>query len=313
MCYSYIVMDEKRKIGIVTGGNAGMGYETALSLAIDGWEVILGCRSFARGNEAVMKMNTLLRQLEGGPGQKLGKAVFMELDLASFESIRNFVAGFKKRYSSCDLLVCNAGAMYLPHALTEDGFETLFQVNYLGHVYLFKQLLPFLQASGKARVLQVSSKAHEKVPFVAGDFLKAARRGKEEFKALKAYAQSKLFQVAFTRKAQEVYGKQGFSFYAVHPGLVGTDLFFSPVPKQARFLLGPIAAAGQLAGILRKPRRGAETTLYLCMSSTVPAEGGTYWADKSLRQPNPVLAEVSLVQEIWNETEKLLEFSDKAR
>jgi len=303
------VMDEKKRICIVTGANSGMGFETALSLALAGWEVVLGCRSFAKGNQAVMRIGSLLRQIDGGTkrGGASGKAVFMELALASFDSIRNFTAGFRKRYASCDLLVCNAGVSEAAHGFTEDGYETQFQVNYLGHAYLVRQLLPYLAAAGRARVVCVSCRSHEKIPYAAGDFLKAARCGREEYKASGAYSRSKLFLTAYVKKAQEAFGGDGLSFFAVDPGTVATGLFFSFLPPAVRFLESPLSAAGILAGCLRKPLKGAETTLHLASLPVVPGEGGTYWADKAPRRPNPALSDPGIVDEIWKGTAGFLD------
>lgn len=294
-------MDEKRKICVVTGANSGIGFETSLSLALAGWEVVLGCRSFAKGNQAVMRMSSFLRQVDRGSG----KVVFMELDLASFDSIRNFTAGFRKRYSSCDLIVCNAGILGAPHGITEDGFETHFQVNHLGHAFLVRRFLPFLKTAGRARVVCLSSRAHEKAPFAKGDFMKASRRGKEDYKASIAYAQSKLFLTGYVRKAQETYAGEGISFFAVDPGTVATGQLFASLPEAARFLAAPIAAAGTLAGWIRKPVKGAETVLHLA-SGAAGTEGGSYWADKAVRRPNPVLSDPDVVREIWEGTENLL-------
>lgn len=297
------MLDEKRKICIVTGADSGIGYETALSLAIAGREVILACRVFAEGNQAVMKMSSLLRQLDGG-GRGMGKAVFMELDLASAASIRTFVEGFKKRYSACDLVVCNAGILGGPHTMTEDGFESHFQVNYLGHALLVKLLLPFLKAAGGARVVSVTSRA-EKAAYAAGDFLEAARRPAEGFKARSAYGSSKLYQVLYTKKAQELFGPEGISFYSVDPGATATPMLLGFAAPAFRPFLAPFLRLVLLLGLLKNPRKGSETIVHLALSPE-PPEGGACWAEKKPRTPPPSLSDPAAANEIWTETEKLL-------
>jgi NAD(P)-dependent dehydrogenase (short-subunit alcohol dehydrogenase family) len=303
-------MENKKKVCVITGANTGIGYETAMTLGIAGWEVVLACRSFAKGNQAVMEMNNLFRQIGLNPNDG-GRAVFMEADLASFDSIDKFTEGFRKRYASCDALICNAGIMAVPHGITEDGYETQFQVNYLGHAYLFASLLPYLRSSGKARVISLSSRAHERAKLARKEFPHAARRTKETYNSWNAYAQSKLFQIIFTHKAQEHFARQGLTFFAVHPGIVNTGLLLSPLPAPLRFVIGPIAGALTLAGILRKPRKGSETAAYLALSPEDPGEGGTYWADKKVLSPAPLALDEDLADEVWEETRKILQSAQK--
>lgn len=297
-------MNGTRKICVITGANKGIGYEAALTLGLMGWEVVLACRSFARGNQAVMALNSVFRQTDPG-GKNQGIAVFMELDLASLASIENFIVGFKKRYPVCDSLICNAGVMGGPWAQTADGFEYQFGVNYLGHVALFSRLFPFLKRSPDSRVVQVSSRAHERATLAEGEFLQIAHRSRETYNSWKAYAQSKLLQVLFTLKAQEVYGSDTLRFYAIHPGVIATDLLLSPLPGPARTLLRPLARLLTTLGILQTPRKGADAITYPVLASP-PPPGGTYWATGSLQDPNPLARSSALKDEVWNHTWDLL-------
>ncbi len=297
-------MNGTRKICVITGANKGIGYETALTLGLMGWEVVLACRSFAHGNQAVMALNSVFRQTDPG-GKNQGLAVFMELDLASLASIETFVVGFKKRYQVCDALVCNAGVMGGPYAQTTDGFERQFAVNYLGHVALFARLFPFLKRSTDARVVQVSSRAHERATLTPGEFLELARRSPETYNPWKTYAQSKLLQVLFTLKAQETYGSDSLRFYAVHPGVVATDLLLSPLPGAAQTLLRPLAQVLTWIKVLQTPKKGSDAVTYPVLTSP-PLPGGTYWAEASIREPNPLARSTSLRDEVWNQTWDLL-------
>lgn len=297
-------MEEKRKICVVTGANSGIGYETALTMGISGWDVVLACRSFAKGNQAVMKMNDFLRQVGVSSGSG-GHAAFMEIDLSSLESIRNFAVGFRKRYSACDLLVCNAGIMAGPHMYSADGFEMQFAVNYLGHAYLQEIMRPFLLASPRGRVIHVTSRAHERAFYEKGEFPQAARRKKSDYSPWKAYAQSKLFQVMLTRSSREKYGAEGLSFYAVHPGVVKTTLLTSFLPPAVRTILRPVGALATAAGLLRNPRKGAETITYLGLLPPAEEEKGIYWFDKKPREANPITGNPLFLGEVWEETMKI--------
>mgnify|MGYP005838590759 CR=1 FL=1 len=298
-------MSGTRKICVITGANKGIGHEAALTLGLMGWEVVLACRSFARGNQAVMTLNSIFRQTDPG-GKNQGLGVFMELDLASFASIDNFVVGFKKRYQACDALICNAGQMGGPYAQTADGFERQLGVNYLGHVALFARLYPFLKVSPDARVVQVSSRAHERATLVEGEFPRIARQNQDTYNPWKAYAQSKLLQVLFTVKAQEVYGSDRLQFYAVHPGVVATDLLLSPVPGLAKTILRPLAQVFTAIGLLKTPKQGSDAIIHPVLASPPPG-GGTYWAEGSPREPNPLVRSKTLQDDVWNHTWNLLE------
>jgi len=298
-------MNGTRKICVITGANKGIGYEAALTLGLMGWEVVLACRSFARGNQAVMALNSVFRQTDPG-GKNQGLAVFMELDLASFASVDNFVVGFKKRYHACDALICNAGQMGGAYTQTAEGFERQVGVNYLGHVALFARLYPFLKGSPDARVVQVSSRAHERATLAEGEFPRIARQPEDTYNPWKAYAQSKLLQVLFTLKAQEVYGSDTVRFYAVHPGVVATDLLLSPLPGLARTILRPLARVFTAVGLLQTPKQGGDAITHPVLASP-PLPGGTYWAEGSPREPNPLARSKTLQDDVWNHTWNLLE------
>jgi NAD(P)-dependent dehydrogenase (short-subunit alcohol dehydrogenase family) len=297
-----------RKTCIVTGANAGIGYETALRLAGAGWETVLACRSFQRGNEALMNMNRELRRFEPGP-DGAGRAVFMELDLASFASIRAFVESFKKRYERLDALVCNAGVMACPQQNTVDGYDLQFQVNYLGQVCLFRLLEQFLARSLSPRIIQISSRAHERIRYTHGDFMRYARPLRTGYKAWTAYGMSKLFQVVFTRLAESEYAGRSFRFYAVHPGVARTALLTSPLPAGLRIALAPLAGLAVRAGLLDTPVKASRTPAWLAQAE--PAlPGGGYWANEKPRDPNPVVNDPVAVEEIWAGTQELLSAAD---
>lgn len=136
------------KVAIVTGANAGIGFETALGLAETSARVILACRDVNKGERAAAEV----RQRTGN-----GNVVFRQLDLASISSIRQFAAKILEEETSLDILVNNAGIIESNGAKTKDGFELMFGVNHLGHFHLTNLLLDRLKESSSARVVVVSS------------------------------------------------------------------------------------------------------------------------------------------------------------
>ena len=200
------------KLVVVTGANTGIGRETAKGLAARGARVVLACRNVEKGQEVVAEI-----EKDGG------SAEVMMLDLQSFGSVRKFAATLAAKYPKLDILVNNAGVAFQPKQMTEDGQEQVMQVNHLSPFLLTNLLLDMLNAAGKARVINLSSLAHTWAKEgIQWDDLSWQQK---PFDSWKAYAQSKLANVFFTRELARRQGsKSGVTVYAVHPGAVDSDL-----------------------------------------------------------------------------------------
>jgi NAD(P)-dependent dehydrogenase (short-subunit alcohol dehydrogenase family) len=140
------------KTVIITGANTGIGYETALDLAKRGARIILACRDSKRANQAASQ----IRKLSGN-----GNVIVELVDLASFDSIREFCKRIDRNEPRLDILINNAGIMACPKWTTKDGFEMQFGVNHLGHFLLTNLLLDKLKSSAPSRIVNVSSRAYE--------------------------------------------------------------------------------------------------------------------------------------------------------
>jgi NAD(P)-dependent dehydrogenase (short-subunit alcohol dehydrogenase family) len=202
------------KTAIVTGGNSGIGWNTALELARAGADVILAARDERKGPDAVERIKRQVPQ---------GKVRFEKLDLASLRSIHAF-AGRLSSEPRIDLLVNNAGVMSIPQReTTEDGFEKQFGTNYLGPFALTLLLLPLLQRSGRPRVTVVSSGAanmgSKKINF---DDLQSEK----SYGPWKAYCQSKLADLLFMSELGRRASQAGVPLLtdAAHPGWARTNL-----------------------------------------------------------------------------------------
>ena len=136
------------KTVVITGGNTGIGKETAQELAARGGRVIIGCRDGKKSAEAVAE----IRRKAGNE-----EVFFKKLDLASTDSIRYFAGEILREESRIDILILNAGVMHTPYMRTKDGFEFQFGVNHLGHFLLAHLLLDRLKESAPSRVVVVSS------------------------------------------------------------------------------------------------------------------------------------------------------------
>jgi protochlorophyllide reductase len=199
------------RVALVTGANAGLGFEIAAGLASTGAAVLLGCRNRARAERAVAALR------ERCPSADIG---FIDLDLADLSSVTDAAAAVVER-GRLDLLVNNAGLMALDETRTADGWEMQFAVNHLGHFALTMQLLPLLAATGGARVVTMSSMGHRAGRLRLDDLHFA--RG---YRRWPAYFQSKLanllFAVELDRRLRATSAT--VSSLAAHPGASNTDL-----------------------------------------------------------------------------------------
>ena len=201
------------KTVVVTGATGGLGYETAMALAGAGAVVILTGRNEAKG----------LRAIEGICARFPNALIAYEhLDLASLSSVADFARRFVAGNEQLDLLVNNAGVMALPkRQQTEDGFETQFGTNYLGHYVLTARLLPQLRRAKAPRVVNLSSLAHRSGAINFDDL-----QAKHSYRPLRAYSQSKLAMLMFSLELQRrsLAAGWGVKSIAAHPGFARTDL-----------------------------------------------------------------------------------------
>ncbi|XP_041563203.1 retinol dehydrogenase 13-like isoform X3 [Drosophila elegans] len=202
--------DESGKVFIVTGANTGIGKETALEIARRGGTVYMACRDMNRCDRA---RKEIIKETNN-------QNVFSrELDLSSLESVRQFVAGFKKEQDKLHVLVNNAGVMRCPKMLTKDGFEMQLGVNHIGHFLLTNLLLDVLKKSAPSRIVVLSSLAHTRGAINLADL-----NSEKSYDEGLAYSQSKLANVLFTRELAKRLEGSGVTVNALHPGVVDTEL-----------------------------------------------------------------------------------------
>ena len=208
------VPDQSGRVAIVTGANSGLGFDTAAVLAGKGAHVVLAVRNLDKGNQAADRIKT-----------KSPDAVIavQELDLTSLESVRKAADELRSTHPRIDLLINNAGVMYVPtRETTQDGFEMQFGTNHLGHFALTGQLLDNILPVEGSRVVTVSSFGHRILARIHFDDLQLERK----YNRVEAYGQSKLANLLFTYELQRRFKLKGDPTVALaaHPGFADTEL-----------------------------------------------------------------------------------------
>ena len=278
----------KGKTCLVTGANAGLGFETALALANRGAKVLLLCRSEEKGQRAKRII------VEDSENEQVEVVV---ADLSSQDSVRKASEAILAKHPVIDVLVNNAAAVVSERILSPDGIELQFAVNHLGHFLLTQQLLPALIKSDEGRVVNVSSKNH-----TMGKIHYEDPNLNKNYHVLRAYGQSKLANVLFTyeldRKLQAA-GVKHIAVNCVDPGPNKTDIG----SKSTGFFHG--LAWKIKASFGNDPSRGAATQILLASSPRVKGITGKYWFKSkekvsSKRSRNPEEA-----ARLWEMSEKM--------
>ena len=247
-----------RKIALVTGGNAGIGFETCRGLLEAGFHVVVCARTAEKAASAIASLR------EDAPVGSTAEALIF--DLASLESVRAAAATFLASERALSVCVLNAGIMALPWHQTVDGFERQWQVNLLGHFLLCRLLMPAIRAAGSGRVIHLSSAAHRRHPQPI-DYaqLAAEHRSDEGYDRWRAYGRSKLANILFSNELARRLALAGATVTsnAVHPGRVATELLTKAGGDSSRGI--PVA-------------EGARTSIYLAVSPEVEGHSGGYYA-----------------------------------
>jgi NAD(P)-dependent dehydrogenase (short-subunit alcohol dehydrogenase family) len=286
----------KGKTALVTGGNIGLGFETVKALASKGAHVLLAARNEEKGKAAVAEVQKLIPKAQ---------VELLRLDLASQRSIRAAAAEVGNKFSQLDLLINNAGIMAMPEMKTEDGFESQFGVNHLGHWSLTGLLMDNLLAAEQARVVTVTSTAHHLVWNI--DFDDPHLRNK--YAPWKAYAQSKLANYFFALGLDNEFknaGKKAMSLLA-HPGLSHTNLQVETFDRGAAGWAGTVSKY-LAARVGMEPSEGARPQIRAALDPK--AKGGEFYSPRFGNNGAPVKHPILRTRNKAN-IRKLWELSEK--
>ncbi|EWC47939.1 hypothetical protein DRE_02821 [Drechslerella stenobrocha 248] len=296
------------RVYIVTGGNAGIGLETAKVLTQKNARVYIGARSDTKAQTAI---STIQSQL---PKNCTGTTHYLHLDHMNLSTISAGAQAFLAKETSLHGLILNAGIMCTPYEISPDGHEAHFQTNYLAHFLLTELLLPLMQttarqddvAVGSVRLVEVSSAAYIGVGEPGVNF---AELDLPRAKPIDRYAQSKLANILHVRELHARVGPKGSQaekgeiwVAVIHPGLVDTNVAASYASTS---LLGRTLLR---IGFAAKPEDGASGTIFAAASNSFTRE----WAGRYIVSPGKKGSlyrqanNVKLQEKLWKWSEEEL-------
>jgi len=308
-------LDLTGEVVVITGGSTGIGFETARALAAAGASVMFTARTEEKAEDALAR----LRQLVPG-----GDFTYEILELGSLDSVRACATDIRRRLPRIDVLICNAGIMAVPFGRTEEGFELQFGTNHLGHFVLVGKLLPSLLLASPSRIVLLSSAGHG-----MGDIQwEDPNYETAEYTKMEAYGQSKTANILHAVELERRFGAQGIHAYAVHPGMVATELGRHFTAEDFADIAARAAAASKASSSAKGAKKdskdskgskssggglalvntdvGAATSVWAATALELEGTGGVYLADCSVTAAMPYAVDPSAAARLWELSEQLV-------
>ena len=252
---------------LLTGVSAGLGIETARSLAAHGAKVIGTARDLAKAEGATAQ----IRKDAAASG---GSFDVVELDLASLASVRNCADQLLRKGEPLDVIIANAGVMATPFGHTVDGFETQFGTNHLGHFVLVNRIAKLLRAGG--RLVNVASSGHR----FSNVNLDDPNFERTPYEPFLAYGRSKTANILFAVAFDQRYRGRDIRAAAVHPGAIQTELGRHMDPGMVKTMMAQLeeqlAAEGKSSFPWKTIPQGAATSIWAALVAPAKEVGGKY-------------------------------------
>lgn len=286
--------DLRGKVALVTGATNGIGKVTARELATMGAATVIIGRSAERVQQTVEEIKQVAghEQVEG-----------IVADLSLMSQTRAAADAFRRKYDRLDVLVNNAGVGASQRSVTEEGFERMFAVNHLSYFLLTNLLLDMIKNSAPARIVNLSSDAHQMARMDFDNLQSERDWGRAGFKA---YGRTKLMNILFTRELARRLEGTGVTANAVHPGVVATGIW-----RGTGGVFGKVV--GTLAPLLmRTPEDGAQTSIYVATSPEIEGQTGLYFSDSRPISPAKVAQDDDAARRLWAVSAELVGLSEAA-
>ena len=271
------------KTAVVTGGNSGIGFETARELARRGWRVIITGQDAAKLRAAA---------------EAIGPAASVQVaDFASFAEVRGLGAALNSE-PRIDVLVNNVGVALSRQRQSRDGNDMMLQVNHLSSFLLTSLLLDKLKASAPARIVNVSSRMHRNARDFGFDDFQFAR----SYGVAKAYSRTKLYNVLFTRELARRLAGSGVTANALHPGMIQTDIGKGGDLRGIAGFLWPLLQ--RLSG--RPIGEASRMPVYLATAPELEGVTGKYFTTGRAAEPSALAQDDAAATRLWEMSERLV-------
>lgn len=274
----------KGKTIVITGGNDGIGYQTALELARMGGRIIIVCRNEQKAKDAV-------KQISAATGN--GNPEYVLADLSNQQDIHKAAEVIRGKTDRIDVLINNAGGTFGSFELTANGLEKTIATNHLAYFLLTGLMLDLVKKAGEGRIVNVSSDSHYKGKIDMESFTRNTG-----YFVLKAYAQSKLANVLFTFELAERLKNSAVTCNCLHPGFVKTRIG----GKSGHFASFLWVFLTGIAG--SSWEKGAQTSVYLASSPEVKGVSGKYFTKCKPKEPLAAAYDRQLREKLWAASEK---------
>ena len=272
---------------LITGATNGIGKAAAINFAESAKSIAFTYRNEELAEDLKNEMQKI------NPNLSINSFF---CDFSVQDSIRECVDKIKNDLKAIDLLINNAGVVNTEYSETIDGIENTFAVNHLGYFLFTNLLLDLVKKESESRIINVSSAAHHFVKGMQWDDINY----KDDFKmGLKAYGQSKLGNILFTKQLAKKLQKDGVTVNAIHPGGVNTSL-----GNQNNSLLGRVLKV-ILKPFFRSPLKGANTIIYLAEIDGLSITGA-YWVDGRVAKTSHYSKNEAEAEKLWRLSEKLV-------
>jgi NAD(P)-dependent dehydrogenase (short-subunit alcohol dehydrogenase family) len=272
----------------ITGPTAGIGRHTALELAARGAELTLFCRNADKAQSVQQDCAAISGRTP----------TLILMDMANLTSLRQAADEFLALEKPLDVLLNNAGLVNTSRRQTVDGFEETLAVNHFAPFLLTGLLLPAIQQTPSARIVNVASHAHTFVRDMGFEDMQAERG----YKTFREYGRSKLANILFTRSLARRLEGQDITVNCLHPGAVSTSLGHNNpglLSKALPLLLKPF---------FRSPEQGAETSIYLCCSDEVAGISGEYFSNCKQAKSKPWARDDAAAEQLWQYSQECTGF-----
>lgn len=302
---NHYTCDLKHKTVLITGGNSGIGAETAKGLSVLGTELIITGRDVSKAKQVLQEIHDIHAQA----GLPPPSVHFHEVDFADLHQVKAFAEEVAKRHPKLDVLLNNAGASYDKLRRGAHQTELTMLTNHLAPMYLTHLLLPLLRAAPQSRVINVASRAHARgennlnpfedsiQPRLHDYFFERVQDA--QYKRELAYNHSKLANILFTKRLAQYLedNKLDMKTVSLHPGVIRSPFIrgFSSVQQSVYHWMYPLMWV-----LMKDTRQGAQTNLAVVLIPYNQLVSGAYYSDCKVATSSKPTHNPEQIQAVWD-------------